>query len=251
MFLIFAISVFAKYPFVVYYGSSLSYAQINEFNYAVIDPNQYNDGIKFKNTTYAYISLGEVESYREYFYIIKNKKLLLEENKNWSGSYVVNLSSDEWQKFVLNKIIPSIIAKGYSALFLDTVDSLIDSKQDLKLIIDFINSIKKQYPELNLMLNRGFEVANSVNVDSVLLESTISTVLDNNKTVLLKDIYKPKIENKKLFSLNYWNIDDKKGIEYLYNKSFELGYIPFVADFSLMKMPNYIINNNHKLERFK
>jgi len=243
--LLYALPLLAGYPFGIYYGSAVSPSFLQKFDEIVIDPSNYEDVKDFSNLPYAYISIGEVENYRDYYELVEKKGILGEVNPFWTDSRYVNLESGEWQKFVLKSLIPSILDKGYKALFLDTVDSFEASGQDEKKVVLFINSIKQNFPDIKIMMNRGFAYANSVNVDSVLLESTISTVnLENNSTNMRKEPYIPPIKNKKLYSIDYWDIEDFNGMTKVYKKALELGYIPYVSDFSLLVIPPLLMEDS-------
>jgi len=235
----------ASYPFGIYYGSVIAPSFLQKFDEVVIDPANYEDVKNFSNLPYAYISIGEVENYRDYYELIEKKGVLGEVNPNWRDSRYVNLESGEWQKFVIESLIPSVLDKGYRAIFLDTVDSFEASGQDEKKVLEFINSIKRKFPEIKVMMNRGFKYADSLNVDSVLLESTITDVdMEDNSTKMRREPYIPPIKNKKLYSIDYWNIEDFNGMTKVYKKALELGYVPYVSDFSLLVIPALLMEDS-------
>ncbi len=241
-------NLFARSPFLIYYGDNASINYLNNFKVVVLDPDHYNYVFGLKAYKYGYVSIGEVENYRDYFKFVKNMGVLLKENKNWKGAYYVSLKSGKWQDFVINYIIPSVLAKGYNGIFLDTVDSLLLNHEDKGLIIKFINSIKKRFPHIKLMLNRGFAIANMVDIDAILLESTITTYNFKTQKYSFLNLNKRYQFNKKVeeFSVDYWYLNDIKTIEKIYKKALKLGYKPFVSDISLQKLPKIRYDEDSK-----
>jgi hypothetical protein len=244
-------NLYAKSPFLIYYGDNASISYINSFKTVVLDPDHYNYVFGLKPFKYGYISIGEVENYREYYEIIKNLGIFTGENKNWKGSYYISLKSGKWQDFVINFLIPSVLAKGYNGIFLDTVDSLIFTHKKKSLIIEFINSIKRSFPHIKLMMNRGFEIADKVNVDAILFESTVTTYdFKLKKYYFLKDYKSPELnfKNKKIkkFSVDYWYLNDIETVKKIYKKALKIGYKPFVSDITLQKIPGVRYDEDSK-----
>ncbi len=252
-------------PLLIYYGNSASSTFLNNFQTVILEPENYDYLFGLNSFKYGYISIGEVEETREYFDLIKNKGLLSGENPNWKGSYFVSLKSGEWQDFVIKYLIPSVLSKGYDGLFLDTIDSLVENGESNDLIINFVNSIKSNYPKTKLMLNRGFTLASKLNIDAILLESTITSYDFNSKSYFFVDkkgasyldeiISSIKGKNIKIYSLDYWDPNDIKSIKKIYKTALKRGYIPYVSEISLQTLPkifyqkdsgNFIFYNNIK-----
>ena len=123
---------------------------------------------------------------------------------------------------------------------LDTIDSILHHKLTSKNnIIKLINKIKILYPDLKIMINRGFEIINELNVDSVLLESTISTHnFETNSYFLHEEAHRFNIkESIKCYSVDYWYIEDNHTIDKIKNLAINRGYVPLVTDIKLQKLP--------------
>ncbi len=248
IFLLYPVFLFSKSPLLIYYGDNASLSYINQFRNVVLDPDNYNHVFDLKPITYGYLSIGEVENNREYFKYVKKLGVLKRENSNWKGSFFVVLRSGKWQSFVVNYLIQSILEKGYNGIFLDTVDSLI-LNNDKQSVIKFINLIKKRFPEIKLMMNRGFEIADKVNIDSMLFESTITSYdFKNKKYFFAKHYIKVrKIPNQiEKFSVDYWYSDDVENIKKIYKKALKAGFKPFVSDISLHELPKVLYDEDSK-----
>lgn len=113
----------------------LSYS---DFDFLIIDPfvgkeiltkEQVNkiktrpDGTQRK--VIAYISLGEAETYRDYWdskWSVGNPKWLIEENKNWKNNYIVKFWNPQWKEIIKNMQL-KVNNSNFDGYFLDTIDS--------------------------------------------------------------------------------------------------------------------------------
>lgn len=123
---------------------------------------------------------------------------------------------------------------------LDTVDSILYyNTTSKKSLIEFINSIKQIYPSLKVMINRGFEIINSLDVDSVLLESTISTHdFETKEYFLHEEPHRVDIKDSiKCYSVDYWHLHDYEMIENIKKVAVKKGYVPLVTDIKLQELP--------------
>lgn len=224
--------------FFIYYGSAACANKLNKYETLILDPDNYKNVSEFNSFTYAYFSLGEVNHFRSYFKILEINNKLLSKNTIWD-SYIVKFDAF-WQNLILKEIIPDIIKCGYQGIMIDTVDTMLHNKIcSNKEIIIFINKIKSTFPSLNIMLNRGFEIVNDLNIDSILIESTISTHNFETKEYLLhEESHRFDIKKSiKCYSVDYWHSKDKKMIDKIRNVAKEKGYIPLVTDIELQKLP--------------
>ena len=157
----------------LYYGSALREQDLTNIKTAIVDPD-HTDPNQFTSTQtkfIAYLSLGEIETYRSYWSLLKSTpNLIVEKNPNWKDNYLIDIRSKDWQTFIVEIFIPQIMAKGFDGLFLDTLDTAVEmerrdplkyakSKQSL---IDLIHSIHKKFPKLSLYSNNGLEILSSI-----------------------------------------------------------------------------------------
>lgn len=223
--------------FMIYYGNNACTKKLNAYQTLILDPDNYTDVNSFSASTYAYLSIGEVNEHRDYFNLLKNENKILSKNSVW-GSYLIKFDS-YWENLLISKIIPEILAKGYTGIMLDNIDAIVYYKTANKdVLIDFINSLKLCFPKLQIMVNRGFEIINELEVDSVLLESTISTHdFETKEYLIFEEPIKFKIKNNiKCYSVDYWPTHDFENIKKIRNLAKNEGYVSLVTDISLQQI---------------
>ena len=213
---------------------------------------------KAGKTVLGYISLGEVENTRSYFKQVQAMGILLGQNPNWPGSYYVDVRDPRWQQLVVTQLIPAIVAKGFTGVFLDTLDDPAYLEQTHpKLYAGMTNAsaalvqaIRAANPSLPVMMNRGYAILPAVNgaITMELAESLISDYNFAKKTyhyVAAKDVVSTlKILNAakaarpalKLYSLDYWNAKDTVTIRSIYATEQHNGFIPYVSTIDLSRL---------------
>ena len=90
----------------------------------------------------------------------------------WDTLYV-DCRSPAWQTHVLQQRIPEILARGVQGLFLDNLDVQETHPQTRPGVIDLVRRIRRGYPDLALIANRGFSALDSLTaqVDAALFEA--------------------------------------------------------------------------------
>ena len=158
------------------YSQDAPVKQLKNYQLIVLDSQNHPAIEKIKtdnNIVLGYISLGEIETIRPYYQQAKNAGYLLQENKNWPGSYYVDVRQTHWAELVINKLIPKIVAQGFDGIFIDTMDNPeyleeIDPKKYAGMKnagINLIKLIRLNYPHIKIMLNRGFLILPQVASD--------------------------------------------------------------------------------------
>lgn len=120
-------------PF-LYQLQNADYASLStgDFRVAVIDPD--DSGLTATEITdlqtsqekllYAYTSIGEAESYRDYWqdsWTTTPPSYVLGENTDWEGNFRVEFWDSDWQAIIYARI-DDLLAKGYDGAYLDIVD---------------------------------------------------------------------------------------------------------------------------------
>ncbi len=245
---------------VVYYGEALPSDRFIDYDLIVFDSRAHPPLRPLQNRgkiLLGYLSVGEAEKYRHDFSTIEEMGALLEENPEWPDHFVVDMRNRQWVKYLIEVKIPGILHRGFDGLMLDTIDSALYlwEKDKIKYAgmdqaaIDLIGAIRQHYPDIKIMVNRGFQVLPKVapSIDMVLAES-IMVDFKNNSTeakyfpesvtegVVSIITGAKKVNNDlKVYSLDYWPIADEAEVKNIYMKQRERGYVPYVSTIDLME----------------
>lgn len=245
-------------PFVVYYNNEAAVADFAKYKLLILDSDTHpplHPLADRDKVLLGYVSLGEVSKDRKYFGELQKQNILLNENKQWPGSYTVDIRNNYWPQFVIESIIPNIIRSGFHGIFIDTLDNPADyeRKQPLKYggmgqaAIQLVKSIRLHYPDLKIMLNRGYEILPYVvkDIDMVLGESVYADYNFETKVSSLntpelyhqqlKILQDAKFQNHNLgvYTLDYWDKNDAEGIKKIYQEQRDNGFVPYVSTISL------------------
>ena len=103
------------------------------------------------------------------------KAAVLATNAGWNTS-VIDLTNPVWCATILKKRIAPLEQRGFNGLFLDTLDSYhltAELDQQKAALASLIGEIQTTSPNLKLLLNRGFEILESLpaKVTGVVAES--------------------------------------------------------------------------------
>lgn len=252
---------------VVYYADREPESRFESYNLIVFDSMVHPPLQRLKErgkTLLGYLSLGEVENHRPFYPKALELNLLLMENKNWPGSYMVDVRNPRWAELVIETLIPEILQQGFHGIFIDTMDNpgyleTLDPERFRGMRqggIDLIKALRRHYPHIPIMINRGFDLLEHLlyDVDMILAESIRSHYDTTSQTyVLTPDDDYNAILNKllrfkemrphlSLYSLDYWNPTDPPGQAAIYQQQRSHGLIPYVATMEL----NQIIPEPHR-----
>lgn len=166
-------------------------------------------------------------------------------NPHW-GSYYVDVASEVWQDRVLNELIHEvIIGKGCNGVFLDTVDTVDVRPESRNSMIELIRKIRKKYPEIKIVINRGFSILSDIAsvIDGLMYESFTTafnyetssytlnepdlTIATSQLAVLLNQIRKEYYFP--VFALDYALPDQKDLLQKAYNRAWAFDFIPYVS----------------------
>ena len=247
--------------FVIYYGLEEDAKAFKNFDLVVLESSYSKIVYELKKENkivLAYLSLGEVNSSREYFKNIKEKGVLLENNPNWPEAFLIDIRDPEWGMYVLETLIPSILDKGFDGIFIDTLDSPIEKERSnpgkfkgmKNSAVSIIEKARYLYPNMKIMLNRAYGIASDVapSIDYILGESVCNTYDFNTKNYLpvddksyenqlkiLADL-KEKNPGLKLMSLDYCDDKDQVRRREIYRNQKKNGFIPYVTTIDLCKI---------------
>jgi len=237
---------------VPYYDVKVPVGQFSDYDLIVFDAKHYVDftSLKPKTTVLAYISLGEINAYSDYVAELQGTNAIVKKNPNWPA-FIMDVRHPRWRQIILEEQIPDLIAKGFDGIMIDTADSALalDNASDKRYYgmtaacVSLIREIHEKYPDLKIMLNRGFPLLHEVGdiIDYTLAESVMTTYdAHNNKhrvtkpsehmpiyeTLRLAQARNPRL---KIYTLDYWNMNDVKGVQFIYQEQRKRGFIPHVT----------------------
>ncbi|MBN67471.1 MAG: hypothetical protein CMM94_07915 [Rickettsiales bacterium] len=203
-----------------------------------------------RNKVLGYVSLGEVQSFYPYYDRLEQSNVILGKNEQWDSLYV-DIRSDLWREIFLKEAIPAVIDQGFDGIMIDTVDSAIALEQQnpeqyaqmQEYAAHTIAYARHLYPDITIMVNRGFEILPQIadKIDYVLAESILveHDLKTSNSKLFSDDIYghyvtllkqlQKQHPHIKVYTLDYWSPKDNKGIKAIYNMQRANGFIPFVS----------------------
>ncbi|MDX8389573.1 MAG: bifunctional glycoside hydrolase 114/ polysaccharide deacetylase family protein [Mariprofundaceae bacterium] len=168
-----------------YYAAPLPVDELSAFDQVVVEPTYVSKSslLQLKEAgshVFAYVSIGEARREKPWFFDI-DTAWVAGRNNAWNSA-VMDLSNEQWQDFIVEHLVAPLVEKGYSGLFLDTLDSyfiVADTPEMIQAqqqgLVQVIQKMRKAFPDLKLLFNRGFEVIADVQslVDGVVAESLI------------------------------------------------------------------------------
>jgi polysaccharide biosynthesis protein PelA len=243
---------------VVYYADEHPATVFNEYDIIVFDrvahpPLQpLHAGHK---VILGYISGGEIEQVRDDFEQVKAANVLLKENPHWPGAFAVDVRHPEWTRYLIEDVIPDVLQHGFQGIFIDTLDSVEDLEVNdpvkyagmIQAAATMVSTIRQHYPDIKIMVNRGFRVMPLIakDVDYVLAEGILVNYdfEKGNHSLFPDEIYqeyvnkmrqlKKEAPHLQLFTLDYWNMDDEKTVKEIYAKQHANGFFPYVTTIDL------------------
>ena len=225
------------------------------FDWLIVDPDNFS-WEKFDEKYYikkkkakliAYVSLGEIEPYRNYYKDIK-KDWILGENKAWK-TYIADIRNKEYQKFLIERVISKL--NRFDGIFFDTLDSYqsVLKKEEFKSYedaeVEFIKEVKKRYPNKIILINRGFEIVDRLVglVDGLVAESLFygldvksmryKPMKEEDTKWLLDKLNFVKSLGIKVIVIDYVEPKNKGLAKEVAKKIYEHGFIPYVTDKNL------------------
>jgi polysaccharide biosynthesis protein PelA len=245
-------------PFVIYYGSNDD-PEIGRYGLAVLDADVEPAALRHRDTTVllGYLSMGEVDSFRSYYPEVQSEGILGSTNPNWPDARFVDLRDPRWHRRVVEDLVPAILSRGFHGIFLDTLDNA-EHLQSVKpgrfagtidATVDLMHALRRSIPGVPIMVNRGYALLPRITgqFDMLLGESVRAAFNGKDSYVLLPDrdykwqrslMWKARERdpNLGLFSLDYWDPNDKAGIAALHATQRANGFNPYVSTRDLSKI---------------
>jgi uncharacterized protein (TIGR01370 family) len=243
----------------VYYAAAAEAIAFAPYDPVVLDSDRHppiGPLVERGKTVLGYLSLCEVSATRAWFADVQAEGLLLGENPSWRGSHYIDIRDPRWSRRVIEDLIPRLLRRGFTGLFLDTLDdaAFLDrqpGRRGMKeAAIRLVKAIRRHYPDLTVMMNRGYDLLPAVerDVDAVLAESLYGTYdfvskkyrrvtpEDSAKQVALLQAARARRPALRLYALDYWDAGDTGGIAALYSAARASGFISYVATIELDRL---------------
>ncbi len=147
-----------------FYGANPPVAELSAFERVVLQPALVDrrDVLALRAagvTVHAYVSLGEIRPDDPLFGTLP-EEALAGSNPAWH-TRVADLGHPAWRTLILETRLAPLADWGFQGVFLDTLDSyhLLENQEEQKAALaDLLATIQRRYPDLELILNRGFEI---------------------------------------------------------------------------------------------
>jgi uncharacterized protein (TIGR01370 family) len=219
-----------------YYASAAPLSTLSKFDLLVFDSDAHPAIAPLKErgkTVVGYLSIGEVNSTRAYFNNVKAQNLVLQENKNWQGSFFIDVRNPLWTRRVVEELVPKIIQKGFNGIFLDTVDNAPYLEQQdprqyrgmADAMVQLIKTIRQNYPAIKIIVNRGFDILPRIEseIDMVLGESIVESQVRS-----LQDLKKRR-PGVTILTLDYVDPSNRSAVVQTYRRQRANGFNPYVS----------------------
>lgn len=236
----------------VYYGVGRA-EELAQYDLAIVQPETLTsaeiDQLHQEGTlVVAYLSLGEVEPSRAWYSDGRvDPQWILGRNENW-GSYYIDAGQTGWQALMVD-LAGEFLAMGYDGIFMDTIDTVDVFPETTQGMIGLIRALRTTYPDMLMVQNRGFDVAEEVaaDIDAVMFEDA-STTYDFQTGEYSYYVDQDSIDQIISFSsetdlpilaLDYAPVDNP-GLAYrAVQNALEWGFIPAVSTINLDDIPDY------------
>jgi uncharacterized protein (TIGR01370 family) len=248
----------ADWRWAVDYGPRSDPALSRHYQLLVLEPDHVRPIAPLRgpdSILLGYVSLGEVEKSRPYFADLFKAGALTKPNPNWPNARMADLRHAAWRLVLLDNIIPAILARGYNGIFIDTTDNAeameqadpVGNKGMIDAAAALILAIRVRFPNMRIMLNRGYAVLPQVAgaIDYLLGEAMASRWnFARNAYELLSDddwnwqadrLRKAQAANPvlRIVTLDYWKSDDTRQVAALYARERKAGFFPYVSTLAL------------------
>lgn len=246
---------------IVYYGDKEPAERFRDFDLIVFDRDHHPPLEPLRDdrrTILGYVSLGEAEAYRSDYTKLDAAGVLIKPNPLWRDHSVVDLRKDEWVAHLTDVVIPQVIAHGFDGVMLDTVDSPLALEADdpgqfsgmADAAIRILRTLRVRYPQLTIMLNRGYEILPAVSHDiNLVLAENLSTdwqpgtakptPVPRAEYLQTLDTIKSTVRRAphlKVYTVDYWPEADLEGCRRIYRSMRAQGFVPYVGSIDLQSI---------------
>jgi uncharacterized protein (TIGR01370 family) len=241
----------------VHYGDHPPLSALRSFDRVVLEPDHVSDQEvadlrEAGATVFAYLSVGEAHQSRPYFARLP-ARWSLGRHTVWGG-LVMDPASDGWRDLLTEEAL-TLRRRGFSGLFLDTVDSYEDvitggpeRARRVSALLGWLRSLKTHWPDGKVILNRGFALfpAAATLVDGLLVESLFASydaehdryreVPESDRRWLLDRLEPLRASGLPITVVDYLPPGERERARELARRIAGLGFVPWVAPGRLDRM---------------
>ncbi len=246
---------------VVYYGDKEPAERFRDYGLIVLDRDFHPSLEPLRRegrTILGYVSLGEAETFRSDYSRLIDAGLVIKHNPLWKDHSIIDLRRPEWTEHLISTVIPQVIAKGFDGIMLDTVDSPLELEAEdpnqfsgmADAAIRILRTLRARFPQLTIMLNRGFEILPAVSddIDLVLAENLYTDwqpgeakpmLVPQSEYLQALNTIKGAIQRAphlKVYTVDYWPETDHEGRKKIYRAMRDQGFVPYVASIDLQSV---------------
>lgn len=148
------------------------------FSLITVDPSYPALSLEVINksgkSAFARLSINKVDPAKGWFKPLAESGAF-KKSPDPSKPQTIDLSNPAWEDLLMQALIPQLIKKGFTGLYLDDLDLSYQQKQHGQAAA-LISNIRKNFPELKLIANGGLEFLPSfaLHIDYILLENRIA-----------------------------------------------------------------------------
>ncbi len=233
-----------------FYGRPVPVDLLSHFDRVVVEPENMDNlrelsaqGVK----VFAYISIGEINPTRTWYSEIP-QSWLMGHNEEW-GSSIVDLTQQGWHDYLIDQYLTRLWEEGYRGFFLDTLDSYQrttephDRRMQESALSQLIKRIHENFPGVELIFNRGFEILPEVGRYAVALAAeslfqrwdqsmqSYTEVPEADRVWLLEKLWQVKDQyGLQIIVIDYVDPKQRKLTRKTAERISELGFTPWVAN---------------------
>lgn len=247
---------FKSERWLAYYDKKTPTEFFKDYDLVVFDFDHHPEfqSLQPRTEVLSYLSLGEEHGHSPNVNDLKVAGVVMTVNAEWQ-SYVIDPRSNEWRTIILDKKLPAIIAAGFDGIMIDTINSPLvfvessaaDKQAIYNATVRLVRDIRTRYPNMKIMVNRGFEFTGDIAnyIDYQLVESSFSkfdkktqkfSIWDHPaQRPIVQSIRKAQQKNPqlKIYTLDYWDMNDVEGVKFIYKVQRLRGFHPYVASSDL------------------
>jgi hypothetical protein len=151
--------------FAVYYGYNVNGTvlnYLNRFNMVIVQPDAFSASnlSELSSIKIAYIDLGEYDGSNLGNFTVNTSTIAIGYDSQWNQT-IVNVSSNLWNRYILNMVRQSL-KLGFNGVLFDDLGVVEQYPWEYKSFVDIISNVSHSFPHALIGVNRGFELLKNI-----------------------------------------------------------------------------------------